>query len=57
MADIEVDPFGGHEVINETTDETFPLMPTGGDIDDHNVDATKHEASFGGTETTLRNIF
>ena len=57
MADIEVDPFGGHEVINETTDKTFPLMPTGGVIDDHNADTTKHETSFGGTETTLRNIF
>ena len=37
MADIEVDPFGGH-VIDETTDKTFPLIPTGADIDDYNVD-------------------
>ena len=55
MADIELDPFGGHDVIDETTDETFPLIPIGGDIDDHNVDTTKHETSFGGAETSLRN--
>ena len=55
MADIELDPFGGHDVIDETTDETFPLIPIGGDIDDHNVDTTKHETSFGGTEASLRN--
>ena len=55
MADIEVDTFIGHDVIDETTDETFSLIPTGGNIDDHNVDTTKHETSFGGTETNLRN--
>ena len=54
MVDIEVDPFGRHDVIDETTDETFSLIPTGGNIDDHNVDTTKHETSFGGTETNLR---
>ena len=54
MIDIEVDPFGRHDVIDETTDETFSLIPTGGNIDDHNVDTTKHETSFGGTETNLR---
>ena len=57
MADTEVDLFGGHEVIDETTDEAFPLIPTGGDVDDYNVDTTKHETSFGGTETRLRNRF
>ena len=55
MEDIEVDPFGGHDVIDETTDKTFPLIPTGRDIDDHNVDTTEHETSFGGTETSIRN--
>ena len=29
MADIEVDTFIGHDVIDETTDETFSLIPTG----------------------------
>ena len=29
MVDIEVDPFGRHDVIDETTDETFSLIPTG----------------------------
>ena len=29
MADIEVDAFIGHDVIDETTDETFSLIPTG----------------------------
>ena len=43
MEDIEVDPFEGHDVIDETTDKTFPLIPTGRDIDDHNVDTTEHE--------------
>ena len=57
MADTEVDLFGGHEVIDETTDEAFPLIPTGRDVDDYNVDTTKHETSFGGTETRLRNRF
>ena len=55
MVDIEVDPFGRHDVIDETTDETFSLIPTGRNIDDHNVDTTKRKTSFGGTETNLRN--
>ena len=54
MADIKLGPFGGHDMIDETTDETFPLITIGGDIDDHNVDTTKHETSFGGAETSLR---
>ena len=29
MADIEVDAFGGYNVIDETADVTFSLIPTG----------------------------
>ena len=32
MADIDIDPFGEHGT-DETTDETFPLIPTGGRTD------------------------
>jgi hypothetical protein len=50
MTDIEVDPFGDHGIIDhpDETDETFPLIPIGGGID-NTIDTNIHETDFGGT--------
>ena len=51
MADIDIDPFGEHgTTTDETTDETFPLIPTSGDRTDVQIhtSAEGRETSFEG---------
>ena len=57
MADIDIDPFGEHGMTDETTDETFPLIPPegGGDHMGAQIHTSgKQETSFGGLSQNTR---